>query len=98
VASRALLGTTGVINISAQLQNEASNLLVFGNIAGAGSPLLPGLSTADVDVADAGDGYVSVSTSYAYTPLIGPQLPTFGIIPPVDLRMGMQATVVMRAL
>ncbi len=98
VASRALLGTTGVINISAQLQNEASNLLVFGNIAGAGSSLLPGLSTADVDVADAGDGYVSVSTSYAYTPLIGPQLPTFGIIPPVDLRMGMQATVVMRAL
>lgn len=98
VASRALLGTTSVVNISAQLQSEAANLLVFGNVVGGGTPLLPGLSTGNVVVADAGEGYISVSASYAYTPLIGPELPTFGIIPPVDLRMGMQSTVVMRAL
>jgi Flp pilus assembly protein TadG len=66
VAGRALFGSTGTVSISPGLETEARNLVVYGNIFGAGSPLLPGLSTADVTVADAGGGNVSITAAYQY--------------------------------
>lgn len=43
LASKSVSGST---NYAAQ----AKNLVVYGNIAGTGSPVLPGLTTANVDV------------------------------------------------
>lgn len=97
VAAKALQ-PTGLIVISSQLSTEASHLVVTGNISGSGTAVLSGLSVSNVTVTDAGGGYVSVSASYAYTPMLGATLPTFGLGTPISLAFPLNATVVMKAL
>lgn len=77
--------------------NATQNLVVTGNAAGTGSAVLPGLVVANVTVADAGGGYISVSASYTYRPVLG-TLPTFGLTAPITLAIPLNAAVVMRAL
>lgn len=98
LSSNALLGTTGVVNISAQVQTATQQLVVTGNTAGSGSALLPGLTTANVTVANVGNGYVSVSASYTYQPMLGANLPNFGIGPTISLGFALKSSEVMRAL
>jgi len=69
LAGRALFGSTGTVVISGGLATETQNLVVYGNSFGAGSPILPGLTTADVTVADMGGGNVAVSATYPYNPI-----------------------------
>ena len=38
------------VNSGTNYEGQAKNLVVYGNIAGTGSPVLPGLSTANVQV------------------------------------------------
>ncbi len=97
-ASVSALGSTGLVSITSTIQTDVANLVVTGDIGGTGTPLLPGLSAADVTVADAGNGYVSVTATYTYEPMIGPSLPTFGLGPSVPLDVPLTATTVMRAL
>lgn len=97
VASNATLGSTGVVNITPELQLAAGNLVATGSTGGSGTALLPGLSASDVTVADSGSGYVSVTASYGYQPLIASGLPTFGLLPPISLAVTMRAQTVMRA-
>jgi len=98
VAGKAVLGTTGVVSISTQVRSEASNLVATGTIGVSGTPLLQGLSASNVTVTDAGNGYVSVSASYTYIPMLGASLPTFGFGSPIPLAFPLNATVVMRVL
>src|ERR1700693_3433237 len=51
LASRALLGSTGVVNLSGPVIAAAQNLAVYGNIIGAGRPLLPDLAPSQVAIA-----------------------------------------------
>jgi len=44
------LASKSVTSTTANWQTSAKNLVVYGNTAGSGSPVLPGLSTANVDV------------------------------------------------
>jgi hypothetical protein len=98
-AQFALLGTTGVVNITNQLEDDVDNLVVHANIGGSGATLLPGLSAGDVTVIDAGGGDIQVSASYTYQPMIGPVLPDFDLAGGgVPLTFTLQATVQMRAL
>ncbi|HEX9877802.1 MAG TPA: TadE family protein [Gammaproteobacteria bacterium] len=71
LAGKALFGSTGTVTISSGLETETQNLVVYGNIFGAGAPVLPGLTATNVVVADAGAGNVSVSASYPYGPIFG---------------------------
>lgn len=98
VAARAAVGTTRVVDISTQLSTEAANLVVTGTTNGSGSPILPSLDVGMVTVSDAGNGYVSVSATYAYRPMLGPVLPGFGVASSTALTPTLQATVTMRAL
>ena len=77
--------------------NATQNLVVTGNAAGSGGALLPGLVAGNVTVADAGGGYISVSATYTYQPVIG-NIPTFGFSAPINLAIPLNAAVVMRAL
>ena len=43
VAAKAVKGSTGVVQINANVRTETSNLVTYGNVAGTGTPLLPGL-------------------------------------------------------
>ena len=98
-AQLALLGSTGVVNITNQLQTETNNLVVYANIGGSGATLLPGLSTNNVTVTDVGGGDIQVSASYNYQPMVGAILPDFGLVGGgIGLTFTLRATVRMRAL
>jgi Flp pilus assembly protein TadG len=97
-AAYALLGSTGAVNVDPQLLTEVRNVVVFGNTAGAGGPVLDGLQTAQVDVVDLGGDQVRVDVSYPYEPLLGPVLPNLGPGSSIATSFVMQASVTMRAL
>jgi Flp pilus assembly protein TadG len=98
LASNAALGTTGVVNISPQVQTATANLAVTGNVSGTGRALLPGLVPGNITVSNQGAGYVAVSATYTYQPLLGATLPNFGNGARVAFGIPLNATVVMRAL
>jgi Flp pilus assembly protein TadG len=100
VAANAFEGSTGVVNIDAALVNETQNLVVFGSINGGASPVVPGLTLANITVVQiAGTDDITVSATYALGGLFGPVLP-------INLNTGntisaartLRATVTMRAL
>jgi Flp pilus assembly protein TadG len=97
-AAYALAGTTGVVNVDAQLRTEVRNVVVYGNQAGTGSPVLAGLLPAQINVVDAGGDEVRVDVSYPYQPLFGAVLPNFGLGSSISTSFIMQASVSMRAL
>src|SRR5579863_993013 len=45
LASNSLGGTSGVVVLSAPIPAQTQYLVVFGNINGTGTPILPGLTT-----------------------------------------------------
>ncbi len=96
-AEEAIDGTL-TVNLTAALQAEASNLVVYGNKAGAGAPLLNGLTTGDVTVTALADNNIRVTANYPYTGILGTVLPTFGSGSNISLLFNMDATVTMRAL
>lgn len=98
LAENALAGTTNVVSLDADLVAETRNLLVFGNSAGSGSPILPGLSVGNVQVLDIGTNNVQVTVTYAYNGILGNTLPAFGFGSDGNLAMNLQATAMMRAL
>lgn len=97
-AAYALQGTTGVVNVDAQLQAETRNVVVYGNTAGTGTPQLGGFQTAQVLLVDLGGDQIRVQANYAYQPLFGTALPNFGLGSSISTSFVMQASVSMRAL
>lgn len=97
-ASTAALGSTGLVYVSPQIQASVANLVSTGNINGTGSALLPGLSASSVTVSNAGNGYVLVSATYTYVPMLGTTLPTFGLGSPISLSLTLNAASTMRVL
>ena len=98
VAATSINGTTGTVTLTAGVINQTRNLAVFGNTAGTGTAVLPGLAVGDVQVLDIGGNNVQVTVTYAYTGLLGGSLPSFGFGPDSNLSTNLQATVTMRAL
>ena len=94
----ALLGSTGTIEIGPQLETEVRNLVVYGNTAGTGSPLLSGFDVSQVSVAPEGALQVRVDAAYSYAPVMGDPLPKFGLGSSTSFAFTMQASVRMRAL
>lgn len=88
--------STGNVVITPQIITETTNLVRTGNTAGTGPALLPGTLTVEVD--DADEGFISVSATYQYSPMLGATLPTFGLGDDITLVVNLPATVVMRAL
>ncbi|MDH3265573.1 MAG: pilus assembly protein [Gammaproteobacteria bacterium] len=98
-AANAYEGTTGIVNVNAALVNETKNLVVFGNVAGAGAAVLPGLALADVSVVQIGTSNdVEVRATYTISGLLGPMIPGFFLGGDVSTTRGLQASVRMRAL
>jgi Flp pilus assembly protein TadG len=91
-------GSTGTVSITTQVRDNTRNLVVTGNMAGTGASLLPALTVENVAVTDAGGGFVAVSATYTYQPMLGAALPTFGRGGAIDTNVPLTATVVMRAL
>jgi Flp pilus assembly protein TadG len=98
LAANAFSGTTGIVSITGAAQSATVNLVVTGNIAGSGSALLPNLTANNVTVTSLANGYVSVTASYTYVPMLGSSLPTFGLSAPISVSIPLNASVVMRPL
>jgi len=81
VAGKALEGTTDTLVTGAawsSLVTQGTNLAVFGNIAGTGTPVLPSLGAANITLTpDLVNRYITVTAAYPYQPLFGAVIPTF---------------------
>jgi Flp pilus assembly protein TadG len=102
VATNALEGTTGLVNIDAALAIETQNLVVFGSTSppGGAQPIVPGLTLANITVVQiAGTDDIAVSATYALGGLFGPVLPiSFYSGNTISATRTLRATVTMRAL
>ena len=96
-AEEAIDGTL-TMNLTAALRDETRRLVVFGNKAGTGAPVVKNLSVNEVTVSDVGGNNVEVNVNYPYTGILGSVLPTFGYGSDIALLFTMNATVTMRAL
>lgn len=97
-AASASTSSQRIVVITNQVRTQTLNLVVTGNIGGTSAPLLPGLTVNNVTLNNAGNGFISVSATYTFTPMLGATLPRFGFGPPINLSMTLPATVVMRVL
>lgn len=98
-ANYALLGTTQNVSLDAQLIGETQNVVVFGNPAGIGQPILPGLVAGNVTVTAVSTSEVRVDATYPYVPLFGSGIPSFGTGANTGpLAFNMASAVTMRAL
>jgi Flp pilus assembly protein TadG len=84
-AIQALQGSDGVLATGTAwntLVTQTQNMVVYGNAAGSGSPLLPSLNTGQVSVqanTTGNSNTVTVSVSYPYISLFGgAAIPDFG--------------------
>ncbi len=95
---QAIVGATGVINVSSTCESNAKNLARFGNTAGNGDTLLPNFTAGmlNVDVPDA--NHVSLIADYPYQPMLFDAIPTFGYGSDVSMLFTMRASVTMRAI
>jgi Flp pilus assembly protein TadG len=96
LASNAIQGTTGVINIGGA-QTATQNLVVYGNTTGSGSPLLEGWSTSAVAATAVDKTHVQVGATFLFKPIFS-KLPTFGFGKDINLGMTFRASAIMRAL
>ena len=75
-AGQGLYGSTGNVIVTDDLRAEVQNLVVYGNTAGSGAPLLAGLITSGVSLESPGEDDILVRTTYSYAPIFG-WLPNF---------------------
>jgi Flp pilus assembly protein TadG len=98
VASEALRGQAGTVNLDATLVTAARNVAVFGNAGGTGSALLPGLTPGNVTIRNLGGGNFAVAIAYAYQPMIGIAVPDVVQGGSLGTRFTLTAEVVMKAI
>ena len=96
-AEEAIDGTL-TVNLTAALQDETRRLVVYGNKAGNGTPLISSLSTGNVTVTALAGNNIRVTANYPYNGILGSVLPTFGYGSDISLLFNMNATVTMKAL
>jgi hypothetical protein len=77
LAANALLGSTGVVNLTPALTQATQNLVVYGNTFGIGQPILPRLAPWQVFVTADAFNNVSVRVFYHYQSLFGGEIPYF---------------------
>ncbi len=97
VASEAYHGSTGAIILSPTLSTQAANLVVYGNVQGTGTPLLPGLSAGAVTIATAGPGDFTVTATYDYNSIFA-VVPMFGFASNLTPSFQFRPQITMRAL
>ncbi|WP_417697628.1 TadE/TadG family type IV pilus assembly protein [Pseudomonas sp.] len=102
VAGQAWNTTLGTISLNNTLQTQTKNVAVYGTPSQAGTAVVAGLTTANVEVAAVGADHVRVTITYTFCPVIGAGN-CGGTIPgffgsAIALGIPLVATTVMRAL
>lgn len=96
------LASKSATSVGTNWQANAKNLVVYGNTAGSGSPILPGLSTANVEVQYSG-GVSAVPELVKISIVDYQHQPVFDLgallnIPSLSLNIGVKPSVTMRYL
>jgi Flp pilus assembly protein TadG len=74
----AALDSTGALLKNGPEMTQGKNLAVYGNIAGSGAALLPGLTTAQITVTEnTATDNITVTAAYPYQSLFGASMPNF---------------------
>jgi Flp pilus assembly protein TadG len=98
LASTAMTGSTGLINLDDSKQLEVKNLVVYSNAGGTGAPILGGLDTANVTVSAIDASHIRVDASFSYQPIFI-RIPSFGVTATdIDSGFVLNASTTMRAL
>lgn len=98
-ASTAALNGAKVIDLTAQIQTDTKNLVVYGSMTPNGQPVLQGLRTGQVSVNAPDAVHVQVSAAFPYAPMFAAGIPTFGLgSGNISVSFTMSASVTMRAL
>ncbi|WP_044874907.1 TadE family protein [Pseudomonas sp. LFM046] len=99
VAGKAWNPTLGTVDLSLQLQAETKNLAVYGLpvVPSGGQPLVPGLTTGDVQIVAVGLNQIRVTTSYTFVPIVGTGIPAL-LSSAIPLNFPLVATTIMRVL
>ena len=99
VAGQALAGQTGVVVLSGALTTAGKNLVVYGNVGGTGTSLLPALTASQVTItADAANNNINVLVAYPYQALFAGTLPSFGFGSGVSTALTLTISTTMKAL
>ncbi|WP_370279045.1 TadE/TadG family type IV pilus assembly protein [Pontibacterium sp.] len=98
LAAQASPGQTEAAIDNTTFIDNATNLVVYGNLAGTGDPLLEGFSTDDVTFDDPTVDDVRVTVTYDYSPMIFNAVPSFGFGTPTALNFTLSSSITMRAL
>lgn len=89
--------STGVIDISSQVEATTKSLAVYGSPV-SGTPILRGLATDDIVITVPDAEHVTVTANFTYTPLLV-AIPTFGLgSGPIGVNTDFTVQVTMRAL
>lgn len=96
VAGTAIFGSTGTVQLSSTIVNEAKSLVTTGSVGGTAS-LLPGLTASDVTLTTAGPGNIQVTATYTFQPIFD-ILPGFGASADRSLAFTLTASNVMKVL
>ena len=97
LSGEAILGST-VIDLTVAKIDAAKNVVIYGNQAGVGDPVLEDL-TLDMITVTAPDAiHIRVSVSYPYQSMYGGTIPSFGMgTGEIDTTFNLTANSVMRA-
>lgn len=98
LSARATFGTTGVVVLSGPAVDEARNLVVYGNTQGTGSPLLIGLSIANVTVTSPSPNHIRVAVEYNYPPIFSPVFSMFGYGGDRNINFPLHSSIIMRVV
>ena len=79
VADNAYQGSTGIPSLTNTVRAQARNLVVYGTTAGVGTPAVPSLTPALINVSVSPAGIVRVWVDYPYQSVVGGVLPMFGL-------------------
>ena len=99
LAGHALAGQSGVVALNGPLTTAGQNLVVYGNVGGTGTRLLPALTTGQVVIsADIPNSNINVSVAYPYQALFAGTLPSFGFGSALSTALTLNISTTMKAL
>lgn len=99
LAGQALAGQSGVVVLTGALTTAGQNLVVYGNVGGTGTSLLPALTAGQVTItADVANNNINVAVAYPYQALFAGTLPTFGFASGISTALTLTISTTMKAL
>lgn len=97
LSSVAIGDATETISLDGDKLTDTRNLVIYGNTAGTGTPLLPGLTPGQLVITAPDALHVRVQAAYPYQSIFS-TLPGFGLMTDIGMSWTLTSAITMRAL